>query len=78
MELIDLTQKQPKPSGIVARVLPDCVHLHTWVGDAELTARLSHLQASMLSDVLKTRLGNFIASGVVRETHIPPRAQISL
>lgn len=78
MTLIDLTQPTPKPSGMVARVLPDCVHLHTWVGDSELTARLSLLQASMLSDVLKTRHGNFIASGVAKETHMPPCAQISL
>lgn len=78
MKLLDLTQKQPQPGGLVARVLPDCVHIHTWAGDTELIARLSPAQASRLSDVLKSRLGNFVASGIVKRTQIPPCAQISL
>lgn len=78
MKSLDLTQKQPQPGGLVARVLPDCVHVHTWAGDTELIARLSPEQASRLSDVLKSRLGNFISSGIVKSVHIPPCAQISL
>lgn len=78
MKLLDLTQTQHESAGMVARVLPDCTHIHVWSGDTELIARISPKQAESMSAVLGSRLGNFIATGLVKKTQIPPCVQVSL
>ena len=72
MTLIDLTQKQEATGGLIAKVVPDCVHLHTWAGDLELTAKLTPLQASNLAKAIQSRCATFAVSGHVKKFQLSP------